>query len=76
MPPPPHTKPENVLKVGHRAPLSDVQAALNMDGLHIANASEHKNSSLLSSLQLLSLSYTNMSRPKDLGIAPSHLLNL
>ena len=32
MPPPPHTKPENVLKVGLGVPLSAGQVALDMVG--------------------------------------------
>ena len=43
---------------------------------HYRTTSEHKNSLLLTNLRLLSIFYTNMSRPRDQGTAPSRRSSL
>jgi hypothetical protein len=65
MPPPPHTKPENVLKVG----TEDIYSTNKESEADALITSEHKNLLLLSNRQLLSLSYTNMSPLRDQEIA-------
>lgn len=70
MPPPPHTKPENVLKVGRLIFLQLVVRYAPSANISLT-PSERKNLSQLSSHRLLLRFFTNMLRLRDPGIVPS-----